>query len=236
MAKSYQISKSSYIRGKQCLKSVYLYKFYNQYRDPLPEARKIRFEKGHDIGKLACLIFPEGIDASPSYPGKYDASVRLTADLITNNEPVIYEAAFISEGVLCALDILVNSGGWHAYEVKSSEKISDTYLEDAALQYNVITGTGLQLNDFSIIHLKKPYMEINGNEKLDELFQFTSVIDECIRRQIAVKEKLAEIKNILAAPSVPTIKRGEQCHNPYECDFIGWCTKQEEEVKEGLFK
>ena len=29
---------------------------------------------------------------------------------------------------------------------------------------------------------------------------------------------------------------GEQCHYPYECDFIGWCTKQEQEIKEGLFK
>ena len=233
---NYQISKSSYIRGKQCLKSVFLYKNYYKFRDPLPEARKIRFEKGHDIGKLAQHIFPNGIDVSPAHPSQYAASASKTAILINEKETVIYEAAFIYNSVMSALDILVYNDGWHAYEVKSSEKISDTYIEDAALQYYVITGSGLVLKDFSIIHLKKHYNDIQADDPLSELFQFTSVIDQCIDRQENIIKRIEEIKYILASPSVPSINMGEQCNSPYECDFIGWCTRQQEELKEGLFK
>ena len=236
MALNYQISKSSYIRGKQCLKSVFLYKYYNKYRDPLPEARKIRFEKGHDIGKLARSIFPGGIDLSPSHPGNYAASARQTAFLVNQNETVIYEAAFIYNSVMCALDILVYNNGWHAYEVKSSEKISDTYLEDAALQFLVINGSGLILKDFTIIHLKKHYNSITIDDPLEELFQFTSVLDQCVERQSHIAKSIEEIKYTLASPTIPLIAMGEQCHRPYECDFIGWCSKQEQEIKEGLFK
>ena len=236
MSSKYQISKSSFLRGSQCLKSVYLYKYYSRYRDPIPEARKIRFEKGHDIGKLARNIFPGGIDVSPPHAGLYPISAAKTAALIAGKETIIYEPAFIYNEVLAALDIIVYNDGWYAYEVKSSEKISATYLEDAALQFYVITGCGIKLKDFSIIHLKKNYLDINFNDVPEELFKITSVVDQCKERQAQVSKKIDEIKYILASPSVPLIKRGDQCHQPYECDFIGWCTKQEEEIKDGLFQ
>ena len=236
MSKKYQISKSSYLRGIQCLKSVYLYKYYSRYRDPLPESRKIRFEKGHDIGKLARKIFPGGVDVSPPHSGLYPASATKTASLMASKETIIYEPAFIYNEVLAALDIIVYNDGWFAYEVKSSEKISATYLEDAALQFFVITGCGIKLKDFSIIHLKKNYLEINFNDETDEIFQITSVFEQCKGRQEQITRKIDEIKYILASPSVPLIKRGDHCHQPYDCDFIGWCTKQEEEIKDGLFQ
>ena len=202
----------------------------------MPEARKIRFEKGHDIGHLARSIFPNGIDVSPAHPGQYGASAKQTSFLTNQKETVIYEAAFIYNSVMSALDILVYNDGWHAYEVKSSEKISDTYIEDAALQYYVISGSGLVLKDFSIIHLKKHYNDIHTGDPLAELFQFTSVLDHCMARQENINKRIEEIKYILASPSVPPIKMGEQCNNPYDCDFIGWCTKQQNDFKEGLFK
>jgi len=37
------------------------------------------------------------------------------------------------------------------YEVKSSTSISETYLNDAALQYYVISSLGIRVKDFSII-------------------------------------------------------------------------------------
>ena len=100
----------------------------------------------------------------------------------------------------------------------------------------MITGNGIVLKDFSIVHLKKNYAEIIGDEPVEELFQFTSVMEECINRQEMIKKRIEEIKYILASPSVPNISRGGHCYNPYECDFIGWCTKQDEQIKEGLFK
>ena len=60
--------------------------------------------------------------------------------LTAKGTKIIYEAAFQFNGVLAALDILVNDdNGWKAYEVKSSTSISVTYHMDATIQYYAIT-------------------------------------------------------------------------------------------------
>ena len=112
---SHLLSKSTYIRSLQCIKSLYLYKNFYQLRDPLPPERKVRFEQGHNVGKLAWQLFPGGVDASPIHISRFKESVQLTQNLIAQRTTVIYEAAFIFNEVLVALDILVRDGdSWRA--------------------------------------------------------------------------------------------------------------------------
>ena len=95
----------------------------------------------------------------------YYKSVALTKELINKGYDTIYEAAFQFEQVLSVIDILVKkSGKWFAYEVKSSTVISETYLKDAALQFFVITNSGLKLKDFSIIYLQQKLEDALLNE------------------------------------------------------------------------
>jgi hypothetical protein len=210
----------------QCDKSLYLYKYFFKDRDPLPEERRLRFRAGHNVGFKARTIFPGGIDLTPSHVSKYAAMVKYTSELILKKEPVLYEAAFIYDEVLAVPDILIYKDGWYAYEVKSSIQVSDTYMKDAALQYFVITGSDLELKDFSIIHLKKNHKEITGDESNEELFQFTSVMEHCNSQRSFIKERIEHLKKILNAPGIPKIEMGDHCTQPYDCDFQGFCKRQ----------
>ena len=65
---------------------------------------------------------------------------------IESGQKIIYEATFSYNNVIAALDILVkDSEGWKAYEAKSSTKISNTYIKDAAIQYYTIINSGIDL-------------------------------------------------------------------------------------------
>lgn len=234
---SHLLSKSSYIRSLQCIKSLYLYKNFYQLRDPLPPERKARFEQGYNVGKLAWQLFPGGVDASPSHISRFKESVEFTKQLIAQRTKVIYEAAFIFNDVLIALDILVwEVDGWKAYEVKSSTSISETYRSDAALQYYVLNGAGLLLKDFSIVHLKKHHSEITTDDALENIFQFTSVIEECKRQTEKIDAHIQNMRFVLADKKIPQIEMGTHCNQPYTCDFIGLCTKSKNEINLGLFE
>jgi hypothetical protein len=146
-----------------------------------------------------------------------------TQEYITNGEKIIYEAAFQFDGVLCALDILVNKRGkWHAYEVKSSTSVSETYELDAALQYFVITQSGLLLESISIVHLNNQYVR-KGPLDVEQLFSIVEVTDAVQDLQDEVQNKIPELKKVLQLPDVPDISIGKHCSTPYTCDFHGHC-------------
>lgn len=231
------LSKSSYIRSLQCIKSLYLYKNFYHLRDPLPPGRKLRFEQGHNIGKMAWQLFPSGVDASPTHISRFNESITLTKELIALQTKVIYEAAVIFNDVLIALDMLVWEGdGWRAYEVKSSTSVSQTYLNDAALQYYVLAGSGLIIKDFSIVYLKKHHTEIVDNDSLSEIFQTVSVLEECKEQSTSIQLHIDHLRYILADKKIPQINMGSQCNTPYTCDFVGHCTHHNEVPTRGLFQ
>jgi hypothetical protein len=173
---------------------------------------------------------------SPGHPSGYRKAVINTQEKIQEGFPVIYEAAFQHEGVLIFLDILVHTAtGWHAYEVKSSAGISDTYRMDAALQYYVIHGTGIGLQGISLIHINREYVR-SGAIDPDNLFKVVNVTDEALSRQEYIKEQILKEKETLNLPHSPKIPVGKHCREPYDCDFIGHCWKNEpkEQAKEPL--
>jgi hypothetical protein len=231
------ISKTSYIKGLQCKKAVYLYKYYPKHKDAISEERQKRFNAGHEIGFMARQLFPGGIDISAQIPATFNEYLKSTQEQIQLGRDVIYEATFQHNDVLVMLDILVKTeSGWKGIEVKSSIAISETYIEDALLQYYVITGSGLDLSDFSLMYLKKPWNEIEKDEDPRNIFITESQILKCKSNLTKVHSEIEDIRRTLAGPAIPRIKTGSQCNIPYRCDFVGFCTKQESEVSEGLFE
>jgi hypothetical protein len=119
--KKHILSKSTFIRGLQCHKSLYLNRYRPELRNEIDPKLQQAFDRGSELGVYAQKLFPGGTDASPETPFKYQESVRNTAELVAGGVPVIYEAAFQYDGVLSAIDILVfKDGEWNAYEVISS--------------------------------------------------------------------------------------------------------------------
>ncbi|MBU1012165.1 MAG: hypothetical protein KKG99_04115 [Bacteroidetes bacterium] len=224
------LSKSTFIRSTQCLKSLYLHKNRSYLRDRLSVEQLAKFKRGTDFGILAHQLFPGGINLQPKSPSQYKKSIVATSEIIsTGNDFCIYEACFQSDQILIILDILVRkNGNIYAYEVKSSKAISPTYLKDAALQYYVIQNSGLEIEDFSIIYMNENFDQIEGDEKrldLGQLFIIKSVLPEIYELQAFITDHLPKAKETLFLKHSPEIEIGPHCNSPYPCDFIGHCWK-----------
>lgn len=225
------LSKSTFIRSTQCLKSLYLHKNRSYLRDRLSTEQLAKFKRGTDFGILAHQLFPGGINLQPKSPSQYRKCIAETATIISSgNDFCIYEACFQSDQVLIILDILIRENGKiYAYEVKSSKAISPTYFKDAALQYYVIQNSGIEIEDFSIIYMNENYiMENEGDEQnidLKQLFITKSVLPEIYDLQTYITEQIPKAKEALFLKHSPEIEVGPHCNSPYPCDFIGHCWK-----------
>ena len=222
---SSRLSKSTFIRGLQCEKSLYLYKHHYNLKDPSPSSLQAVFDQGTSIGLFAQELFPNGVDASPENHFKMVESVGKTLDFISQGQTIIYEATFLYDEVLAALDILVNDkDGWKAFEVKSSTKVSDTYVKDAAIQYYTITNSGIDLKDISIIYINNQYVK-NGEIDINELFTIESVLDQVLEFLPQIPNEVRRLRNVIESPEVPKVDIGNHCSDPYDCDFKGTCWK-----------
>jgi hypothetical protein len=217
------LSKSTFIRGLQCPLSLYLNRKHPELRDPTPPELQKVFDTGTAVGLRARDLFPGGVDAGPRGPRDHLESLRRTRGLIEEGAPVLYEAAFQHGRVLSIMDILVRApSGWRAYEVKSSTSVSETYVMDASLQYHVITGSGLPLEDISIVHLNSAYVR-RGALEPGPLFTVQSVLAEALKNLDLVREEIEQMKKVLRGKRMPEVMIGEHCFSPYRCDFLGHC-------------
>lgn len=229
-------SKTAYQKGRQCLKALYLYKHHYRQRDPLPEERRQRFELGHLIGKKAHSLFTGGLDLSPANPLQPEIAAKRTQEALQSGHNTFYEAAFIYNGVIIYCDILTRQHNkWHLYEVKSNASISDTYKEDLALQYYIITHAGFPLHSASILHLQKPLTETDLNAPPEEIFTSTDLTEECHRQSAGIEQHIGEMQQILIRKNKPPVSMGEQCDRPYSCEFKGYCSKENSSPDYGLF-
>ena len=220
------LSKSTYIRGLKCAKSLYLNKHKKHLRDELSPMQKAIFNQGNLVGELAQKLFPKGVDCTSQTFYNFNDALLKTKKAIEDNVNVIYEAAFQHNGVLAILDILVkDKQGWKAYEVKSGTSISSTYIKDAAVQSYVIENCQIKLEDFFIVHINNKYIR-KENLELDKLFTITSVNEKIKQLTNEVPENIAKQKAILEKTKAPEIKIGPHCTAPYTCDFMGNCWKE----------
>ncbi len=214
---SLRLSKSTFLYGVQCPRRLWLYK--NCYKErELPDKETLaKFSAGTDIGMQARLLFPGGIDASTAGPFFLQQSIKKTIQYIRQWHSIIYEAAFQTEGVYCALDILVKKKGkWYAFEVKSSYQVKDYHINDAALQYFVISKS-IPLEDITIIHLTP------ADEEGKVEFSATSVLPEVLMQQEFISQKLSELQNVIDSKSPPLVAKGTHCLKPFACDFQKIC-------------
>lgn len=218
------LSKSTFLYGCQCPLRLWLHKYQPALKDPIDEAQQQVFQQGTDLGMLARNLFPGGVDASPPDNFQYALSVKKTAEYIAAGKTIIYEAAFQYNGLLCAIDILVKqSDGWYAYEVKGSTKVKPVFIQDAAFQYYVITGAGLELQQMSLIYLNNQYIR-KGVLQLEQLFTTAAITMEVKELSGFIQQKSNELLQVVANKLLaPSIAPGDQCSKPYTCDFFTHC-------------
>lgn len=220
------LSKSTYIKGEQCEKALFLFKNRPFLRDKLSMEQRAKFKRGTDVGILAQQLFPGGINMTPGSPTQFSKKAAETLKNLTNPAiNVMYEAVFQYDDTLIMLDIIVRDGDkWRAIEVKSSLSISQTYMKDAALQYYVLKGCEVPLSDIQLMYINADYVK-NGDLDLSQLFVFQSVKDYAEQYQDVIAKNIAHFKDIIKQPHSPKIPIGDQCDTPYRCEFHGHCWK-----------
>lgn len=224
------LSKSTYMRGRQCPKALWLYKHRRELLPPVDPARQAIYDAGTAVGLLAQQLFPGGVDCTPESARDFGPAIAATKRAIAEGATVIYEAAFLHEGVLAALDILVKDAdavpagrqGWKAYEVKSSSSAKEYQWHDAALQAHVIEGCGIALVDMSIVHLDSTYVR-QGALDVRKLFAMTSVKHLVDVERKDVPARIEALKAALQGAEAPAVGIGPQCSSPFECDFKQHC-------------
>ncbi len=223
MSNSY-ISKTAYLKFEQCEKAFFLYKNHFYLRDKPSHDKQITFQRGHDIGALAQQLFPGGINVVEHDQNK-ERAIAYTAQLIHNKTPVIYEATFVYRQVLVMADILVlTESGYEVYEVKSSVKISETYIKDACLQYYVIKHCVPKVKDVFIVTLNESYVLRNQLE-LKQLFKRRSVLKDALKNEGYFVQRIEQANEVLNVGVIPNTPIGKHCFSPYECDFFQTCWK-----------
>jgi hypothetical protein len=219
------LSKSTYLRGLQCVKSLYLNKKHPELRDEITVDQQRIFDTGTAVGTLARGLFLGGEVTGPDGVPKDSRTAERTRQLIDQGCKTIYEATFIHNGVLVAVDILHNEGGkWKAYEVKSSTEVKDEHIDDTAIQHYVVTGAGLPLDDISVVYLNNQYVR-QGKLALPELFGVESVLDRVMEKSGIIPGQIDTLKRVLGSGAVPKTDIGIYCDDPNPCDFHGHCWK-----------
>jgi hypothetical protein len=210
------------MKFEQCEKAFFLHKYRPNLRDRISTEKQLTFSRGHEVGKLAQLLFENGIDVSEQSKS-LDECVRLTRQLIEKNQTVIYEATFVFNEVLVMIDILVKTeNGYAAYEVKSSLKISPTYIKDACLQYYVISNYLKLPIEFFLVCLNDKY-ELQGELNVKTLFKKRNVTQTAIDNLSYFETRSKAALTTLNKSDIPEQKTGMHCFSPYTCDFHGYC-------------
>ncbi len=220
---SLHLSKSLFIRGLQCHKSLYLDRYHPELRTAASVSQERVFQFGHDVGSLAHDLFPGGIEI-PHEELTHEEKIQKTAAEIRDGTKTLYEATFSHDDVLVKADILNRvENGWNLYEVKASTGLKEVYLNDIAVQYYVIAGSGLPLSRAFLVHINNRYVR-KGSIDVTQLFVFEDVTEAVKARQASVVEALGVMRRALKG-TLPEIDIGPHCNDPYPCDFIDHCWK-----------
>jgi hypothetical protein len=220
------LSKSQYIKGKQCAKALW---FHHHRKDLLPETddkTEARFESGREVGELARQLFPGGklVDCKP---WEIEKSLQMTKELIQQGVTVIYEAAALaSDGAYARADILVKTdpGAWNLIEVKSSASVKDYHLDDASVQYHAFTQAGYEIDRCLLLHINSSYIR-QGKLDLSALFTQVDITDQVHAQQPAIPSLVASLRILVSQAQEPQIGIGPQCSAPFDCDYQHHCWK-----------
>ena len=225
------LSKSRYVAFRQCPKLLWL--SINKPQEAA-EADESRMAAGIAVGNLAKGYFGAYQEATVTKAdGCLDipAMIARTKTLMADSSvETICEAAFLTDGCYCAVDLLHREkGGWAIYEVKSSsgddtKDPDDVYIMDIAYQRYVLEQCGVKITGTYLIRLDRNYV-LQGDLDTKALFYIDDVKNSVSTEYLKVAPNYAKAKEILSLTTEPDKDLHEGCNAPYECAFKAYCMK-----------
>ena len=215
------LSKSSYCRGIQCKKILWLEKHKPNEMEEQNNDRVL--EQGDNIHEVARYLFGSHINIE--YREDLNQMIEDTINTIESYKNIIItEASFNYKNNFCSVDILKKENNkYEIYEIKSSTELKDIYVNDASYQYYVLTNLGLKVEKVCLVHINSNYVRV-GDLDLDQLFIKQDITQEVKELQDKVKTNIKEINEYVE--NKEELKDiDENCFSPYPCPFFKYCTK-----------
>jgi len=218
--KTYRLSKSKYLSGRQCDKRLWLEIHSPELIPPTPPSQERIFDQGTYVGELATEEFPDGVLIEADYLNIHDA-IKQTKEALDNSVDVIFEGCFIYDDVLVRPDIILRNDleSWNMIEVKSSTSVKPENIHDVAVQTWVLQGCGLELKQVFLKHINRDcvYPDLSNLFALEEI---TEQVNEALS---TVPDKLDDFRKMLTLADHPDIQIGKHCFSPYGCPFADHC-------------
>jgi len=219
-----RLSKSKFIQGLGCHRALW----WAVHEPDAPEravgpALQAIFEQGTRVGELARGHVPGGHLIDFPYT-ESEMRIAATRTAIERGARVIYEAAFREDDVFVAVDILHRAnakgrGGWTLTEVKSTTKVKDEHVPDAAVQMHVLQRAGLPITRVEVMHLNRECRYPD----LSNVFTRSDVTEEVEDYLPSVQPEVKAQLVMLRRSKPPAIEPGAHCSAPYECPFMHRC-------------
>lgn len=219
-----RLTKSKYCKGLNCPKALYLSIHHKDLATPPSASAQLRFEEGHEVGKLAQTYFPDGVLIEEDRD-QLNIAISKTKALVDEAiVPAIFEATFSFKDVLCRVDILRNNfdGTWDILEVKSTKEVKDEHHDDVAIQLWVVENCGVKIKSAYLRHINPEFVSPDWKN----YFVDADLTD--IARGKLLGEVAGNVKSqfeMLKGTKPPHVLLGSQCSNPYACDFEAHCWK-----------
>ena len=217
------LSKSSYCSCVQCEKILWLDKFKKEASQE--ERNESVFENGKIVGNLAKGLFGDYVEVP--FDTDIEKRLSMTQNLLGDAPNVIAEASFSFDNNFCSVDVLKNdTDGVEIYEVKSSTKIKDIYVDDVAYQYCVLSNLGLNVKRACIVYVNNKYV-LEGELEMDKLFNIEDLTSVVLEKQDEIKSNIESINEFMNSngDSEPDVQIEEHCFNPYLCRFWQYCSR-----------
>ncbi len=219
MSRSQRLSKSRFTSGLQCHKQLWWRVHEPGASELVPdEAQQAIFDQGTRVGEAARGHVPGGVLVDRRY-NDYEGRLADTTRAIEAGAGVLYEASFVADSVFVAVDILAREpAGWRVIEVKSSTKVKDEHLPDAAIQVHVLRQAGLAVTGAELMVLNRACTYPD----LSNLFTRQDVTAQVESLLADIPSEVAAQLAMLRGP-LPDVAIGPHCETPYPCPFASRC-------------
>ena len=222
--------------GHQCHLRLWHDTYERHLAAPVSEKLQATFDTGIEVGRLACERHPRGYLVAQDHRSIPQALAE-TKRLISSDEGhALYEPAFRHRDVLVRVDILerLECGGWRMIEVKSTTRLKEQHIRDAAVQLWVLRGAGIDVRDAGVLTLNRGYVYDGERLDLQELFTLHPVYEAASEMSDELGVGVSEMLSMLAANSAPEIDPGPHCFRPYDCPYYEHCTRGLPSLEHGI--
>jgi hypothetical protein len=215
----WQLTKSSFVLGKKCIKSLYLESEKKSEKTPFSKEKLALLDRGRIFeNKFRENEFPAGINISKTLEITSLLNSYTIHLLNSPGKQIIFEATIIENDVLIMCDVLIKNenGRIDVYECKFNKEINIAIREDLSLQYTICRKRfGDNLNSFNLV--------LRADDEGEE-WVIHDLTEDLANSKSDVDASIQLFKEIIKNPE-PSIDMGDHCDSPYECGFKAYCSK-----------